>query len=195
MTMINKIIIDKNTTINDLEALLIRYNVCVTEWGKGNAKTLRHLLDELISDESSLVTCNGKIKRLVSAIGVNVFYQKDGVTYKLHEDKQVFSDGRVRKRNMKHSVSEKMTPDEKPSLAAIRGIKEELDVQINWYELVDTGEEIKTRESLSYPNLQSEYVIFEYKTRFSEEHFNKDGYIEIQKDKKTYFKWNTHNNT
>ena len=70
---------------------------------------------------------------------------------------------------------------------------EELGVKINWYELVSTGEESKIRKSISYPNLQSEYVIFEYKTRFSEEHFNKDGYIEIQKDKKTYFKWMTHN--
>jgi hypothetical protein len=191
--MSNERIIDKNMSIIDLEALLIRYKVSLTEWGKGNTKTLRHLLDEIHLEESSLIICNGKIKRLVSAIGVNVFYQNNGITYKLHEDKQVFFDGRTRKRNMKHSVSEKMVPDENPTITTIRGIKEELGVKINWYELVSTGEESKIRESISYPNLQSEYVIFEYKTRFSEEHFNKDGYIEIQKDKKTYFKWMTHN--
>jgi len=43
--------------------------------------------------------------------------------------------------------------------------------------------------SMSYPNLLSKVSLFGFEVELNESQFDPNGYIEIQEDKKTYFKW------
>ena len=116
------------------------------------------------------------------------YYKKDGKTYRLTEEKQVFKDGRERRRNFKGAVQEKMKAGENPKEAMIRGIWEELGIT----DSIELEEQEKTEETLdspSYPGIRSRYIRHNFKGTLSEEQFNLDGYIEEQEDKSTYFVW------
>ena len=43
--------------------------------------------------------------------------------------------------------------------------------------------------SLSYPGLDTKYKGHQYNCQIEKEQFDPNGYIEIQKDKKTFFNW------
>ena len=159
-------------------------------WGTGQAKTLTHLQNEIQDGETVLITDQtGKIIRQV-LVGVAIIYydSPDGKKYQLREDKQIFKDGRQRKRNLKEAVSEKMKPNENPTEAMSRGISEELGIssKIN---LTKLGVDEKTFTSPSYPGLVSKYVYHRFQVMLDDEQFNPKGYIENQSDKSTYFIW------
>lgn len=160
------------------------------EWGIGQAKTLAHLQKEIESGETVLVTSStGKLLRKVIGGGADIFYTSpDGKKYRLKEDRQVFKDGRERRRDFGWAVSEKMRPDEDPRIAMIRGIQEELGISGGVdLEEIETDEE--TLNSPSYPGLQSQYVRHKFRMTLNKDQFNPDGYVEEQPDKSTYFVW------
>jgi len=146
-----------------LARLLNKYNIPIVEWGKDANKTLRHLYDELTTQESLLTgSSNGKIIRLVRAVGVDVFYQDyTGNLYRLLEDSQVFETEKKRSRRLKTSVAEKVFPGEDIEIAARRAIREELgisgDLRIRADKLVEDS-----RMSNSYPGLPSKYKYYLY---------------------------------
>lgn len=91
---------------------------------------------------------------------------------------------------MKASVAEKLDPSDKNLTEAVkRAISEELGIEISDNQISKREDEIKNRLSTSYPNLQSEVVLFGFEVNLTDSQFKKDGYVEIQKDKKTFFKW------
>jgi hypothetical protein len=132
---------------------------------------------------------NGELLRKVLVVGADIFYlSPEGKKFRLKEEKQVFKDGRERRRDLGTAVSEKMKPGENPKEAMVRGIAEELEIEgeINLTK-IDTDEKLIT--SPSYPGLQSQYVTHKFEVALNEQQFNPDGYKEEQSDKSTYFIW------
>lgn len=166
------------------------HKIPIDTWGTGKAKTVDHLVKEVVEGEAVLTTTeSGELVRQISVIGMDVFHKgADGKTYKLVEDKQIFKDGRERRRELPTSMGEKLQPGEDLNAAAVRAVREELGVEgdIPVEHLQTTS---KIRESNSYPGLNGEYVIHDFSSELSDEQFKPEGYIERQPDKDVYFVW------
>jgi hypothetical protein len=176
-------------SIDELRNNLIDHGVPVESWGTGNAKTLNHLFKEIQEGECYLSDEGEYLTRYIEFIGVKVYYQEQGKMWFLNEDRQEFNDGRVRRRKMPSSVSEKMKSGEDPLVSAIRGIEEELGVKIESSQLSKRRDFTYNGSSVSYPGLSAKYKGHQYSCYLNKEQFNVNGYIEIQKDKKTFFVW------
>ena len=74
---------------------------------------------------------DGTIKREVNFVGAKIYYKKDNDKFFLREEKAIFKDGRIRVRDIWYSMAEKFKMGEDPKEALIRGMKEELDIEIN----------------------------------------------------------------
>lgn len=176
----------------DLEKLkgqLGKFSIPFENWGTGKSKTLNHLLDELENDECGLTETDGSLTRTIEFVGIKIFYNSKDERWFLKEDRQEFKDGRIRRRNMPSSVSEKMKFGEDPLNAAIRGIKEELGIDIKSTQLSKRRDLFYNGSSLSYPGLQTKYKGHQYICELEPQQFDTNGYIEVQKDKKTFFVW------
>ena len=90
---------------------------------------------------------------------------------------------------MPSSVSEKMKFGEDPLKSAVRGIKEELGIDITPNQLSKRRDLFYDGGSLSYPGLQTKYKGHQYICELEHHQFDQDGYVEVQKDKKTFFVW------
>jgi len=177
-------------TIQGLQLQLEKAGIDLPQWGKGAAKTVAHLQQEIKAGETILSADErGKLLRTVTVVGANIFYHSpDGKTFRLREERQVFADGRERRRNLGHSVSEKMKPDENPRDAMLRGIREELGIT-GEIELTEAGTDEQLLLSPSYPGLQSRYIRHDFDVVLNDEQFRPEGYIEEQLDKRTCFVW------
>jgi hypothetical protein len=172
-----------------VEAKLLKFGIPIEKWGIGAAKTIDHLVTEVLEGEIDLVEDEeGGLLRKIEPMGVNVYYHDESGDYRLFEDYAVFKDGRVRRRQLETSIGEKMKPGETTKQAAARAIAEELSIPDgvifeNWKDKEDI------RESNSYPGLMSKYNIHEVDAEIPKEHFKSEGYIERQKDKDIFYKW------
>lgn len=174
---------------NELCDYLKSEGILTTNWGIGAAKTIDHLFKELFKEESCLLRIPEGLVRRVRAVNIRIYYQQDGKTLYLKEQKQVFSDGRERKRDwLDWSISEKMTPHEEVTIAIKRAFQEELGITD---EVMCSFKETSTRvlESPSYPGLQAEYESNHFDAFLGPSQFNPDGYIEVQPDKTNYWTW------
>jgi hypothetical protein len=179
-----------NYKLIDLVNLLKKYNVPVDLWGTGKSKTINHLLKEIENKECSIVEENNTVRRYIEFVGVKVYFTNDdGDRWVLVEERQEFNDGRIRRRNMPNSVSEKMIFGEDPLNAAIRGIKEELGVKVEEQQLSKYKDLHYDGGSVSYPGLDTKYKGHKFICQLKQEQFDENGYIEVQKDKKTFFVW------
>lgn len=176
--------------LNALKQQLEYAGIDVSEWGKGQAKTLAHLQKEIESGETVLVIGEqGELLRKVVVVSADIFYiAPDGKKYRLKEDKQIFKDGRERKRDLGQAVSEKMRPNEDPKSAMIRAVREELGIE-GEISLTEIGIDEQLHSSPSYPGLQSQYVRHKFEVTLNDQQFEPDGYVEEQEDKSTYFVW------
>lgn len=156
----------------------------INKYGQGQAKTVEHLLEEINSGEAQIVWESGKPIRQISIVCIEVA-SEDGER-QLFEEKQVFSDGRVRQREI-WGLSEKLKPNEDPHEGAIRAMKEELGIENCSIQFDSTEKEEK--ESPSYPGLVTRYLKTNFLARVWNEDFNPEGYVEEQADKSTYFVW------
>ena len=177
-------------SISELQQKLLAAGIDVSQYGKGQAKTLADLQQEIEKGETLLATDKeGKLYREVRVCGVDIFYiSPEGKKYRLKEEKQVFKDGRERRRDLGQAVSEKMKPGENPEEAALRGIKEELGIADN-IKLEDFSDDKQILVSPSYPGLKSEYNRYVFKTILNENQFKPEGYTEEEGGKTTYFVW------
>ncbi len=182
-------------TTEDLITKLGEYGIPHETWGKGEAKSVENLLDELTNSECIIVEEDGQLVRYIEFVGINIFYNEDGNKYLLTEDRQVFNDGRVRKRKMLASVSEKMKSGENPLVSAIRGIKEELGIDVGKYQLEEKKDIGYDNKSQSYPGLSSKYKGHIFNCKLVSSQYREEGYIEVQKDKSTFFVWKKSNIT
>ena len=187
--MIIKLFEEFNSDLDNLKELLNSYNIPIDLWGTGKSKTINNLLNELENNECSLEEKNDKITRYIEFVGIKIYYTKDDERFILKEDRQEFNDGRVRRRDMPSSVSEKMVFGEDPIVASIRGIREELGVKIEAHQLTKHSGLNYNGGSLSYPGLDTKYKGHKFICNLIGDQFNPSGYVEIQKDKKTFFIW------
>lgn len=179
-----------NSNLIELTNLLKKYAVPCDIWGTGKSKTIQHLLDEINEQECILKETPRGLVRLIEFVGVKIFYtDENGQKWFLKEDRQEFNDGRIRRRDIPSSVSEKMKSGEDPLISAIRGIREELDVKIESHQLLKFRDLNYDGGSVSYPGLDTKYKGYRYTCNFTKEQFDPNGYIEIQRDKKTFFVW------
>ena len=169
----------------ELESILRQANIPLERWGIDKAKTMDHLLEEVSAGETTL-----SLLREVSVVSIEVTCIVGEESFILREEKQVFSDGRERCRNLGTTMGEKIQPGETPLDAAKRAIREELGIVDPDLVLVECG--FRTRgpeESPSYPGLLSLYKFSHFSVTLPTEHYRLEGYIETQGDKTTYFVW------
>lgn len=177
--------------LTDLINLLKNHDIPCDLWGTGKSKTINHLLDEIKNNECELTEMHGTLTRLIEFVGIKIFYtDKEGEKWFLKEDRQEFKDGRIRRRNMPNSVSEKMVSGEDPLIAAIRGIREELGVKVYGHQLRKRRDLHYDGGSLSYPGLDTKYKGHKFICEIDDTQFEPNGYVEVQPDKKTFFIWN-----
>lgn len=179
----------EKSSLDELRNNLIEHGVPVDSWGTGHAKTLNHLYKEIKDGECRLSDEGEYLVRHIEFVAIKVYYRKEEEVYFLKEDRQEFKDGRIRKRNMPSSVSEKMKSGEDPLVSAIRGIEEELGFRVESSQLSKRRDIIYDGGSVSYPGLTAKYKGHQYTCYINEEQFSPNGYVEIQKDKKTFFSW------
>lgn len=176
--------------------ILRRQKIPISEWNKGEAKSIEHLFEEL-RHEANLVILDGKVVRRITVIGIQVFYLHPelGLLY-LQEKQQIFKDGReepVRVRHLSASVSEKLKAHEElvsyPD-GVYRAIREELGIEDRSlrFSYIDT-ELHQPSPSASYPGLLTTRMIHTFEMIMPAKHFRIEGYIERQPDKDTEFEW------
>ena len=175
--------------LQELRQQLEEAGVDISVWGKGEAKTLGSLYQELEKGESILQMVDGKLELLRYVVSANVYYTtKDGRKLRLQEEKQIFKDGRIRHRNYDQPIAEKMKPGEDPKEAMLRCLREELDLN-GGCDLKQIEQYQKKYESQSYPGLESQYIAYRFEVVLNDEQFQEAGYTEEQDDKTTYFVW------
>jgi hypothetical protein len=175
--------------LQKLRHQLEQAGVDISVWGKGEAKTLEALYQELEKGESFLQVVDGRLELLRYVVSANVYYTtKDGLKLRLQEDKQIFQDGRIRHRNFDDPIADKMKPGEDQKTAMLRCLEEELGL-VGDFNLKQIKQYQKKYESQSYPGLESQYITYSFAVFLNDEQFQESGYIEKQDDKSTYFVW------
>jgi len=183
----NNIIPDKEYL--ELLDLLEKYDVPVDIYGTEGYKTVGHLYNEIKEGETELREESGKLMRYVSFVGARVIYRKDGEWQHLYEEKQVFKDGRVRRRDhMPYSAAEKFKVGEDNKLVIVRGVKEELGIDITNDQFTYYNK-IVTENNDDYPGITSLHTGYEFLVVLNESQYDPEGYIERQADKDVHFKW------
>jgi hypothetical protein len=172
----------------ELAALLTKYKVDINLFGVGKAKTLDHLLKEVNSGEAELTKCNGELLRRLSVLNITVLAQHKADRYRLIEDRQIFKDGRERRRQLSASLSEKLQEDEGLLAACKRALKEEIGVSV-YTHTTNATTSVERVESPSFPGITTEYNLSHVEVLIDPSEYRKDGYTEEQKDKTTYFVW------
>jgi|688.fasta_scaffold02072_35 hypothetical protein len=170
-------------------------DIDLKNWDVGEAKTLTHLLDEILEGEAKVELVDGEIHRNIEVVSITIF-SPTNPTMLLRETGQVFTDGRKRVRNLPNncSIAEKIKflNNETPEVAVIRACQEELR-QIQ--EPVNAGQlqyiSTHTRQALStsYPGVLTNKTVYIFHCNFTQGQYNPEGYTEIQDDKTNYFKW------
>src|SRR5574343_1443468 len=85
-------------SVDDLHALLRSHYIPTALWGVGEAKTIGHFFTELKNGESVLEYRDGSLVRVINLVTVTVYRVDGDIVWKLREDRQVFKDGRERRR-------------------------------------------------------------------------------------------------
>lgn len=156
-------------------------------YGRGEAKSFQQLLNEIASGEATIAWRDGRPVRLVRIVVLTVRCQ--GKT--LIEDRQEFTDGRVRRRGF-DSLSEKLHSQENYMAAVYRALQEELSLPDDELTNITTqflGEEIEKKESPSYPGLESLYEKQRFRVDLPD-NFYRPEYIELSSSGlRTYFVW------
>jgi len=181
----------KKLTVNsydELIQLLKDHNIDLNKWGTSVYKTPQHLWKEIQQEECTLYEMGGTIYREVQYIGAKIQYKKDGVNYRLWEDRAIFKDGRIRIRPIEHSMAEKFKSGENTNDVVVRGMKEELGIDINPKQAIYYNKE-RIEENGDYPGIRSFHTGYLYLIALNDKQFKPEGYVEHQKDKDIYFVW------
>lgn len=185
--------LSKNTVETFVKGMLTKHAIPFHTWGKGEAKTVEHLIKEVEDGECTLIEdAEGRLLRKLETIVLWVWYtnQQTKERHLLKEAKQVFIDGRERIRNFpdSNSLAEKVKPGEDIDKGVIRALREELGVQED-IRMTNKGDKTYEKISMSYPGLSSQYIVHQYTVDISSKDFQPEGYKEEQPDKTTYFAW------
>ena len=173
--------------MHELMARLAAHGIDTARLGRGEAKTIAHLFAEVRSGEAELIERDGQLIRRLAVLNVDVFAEIDGRRLRLVEDRQVFADGRTRRRELPSSVAEKLHKEEDRETAVARALAEELGIR-RFTRVSDFAETATIRESQSFPGILSEVAVHHVDVLIDPEEF-KEEYREDQPDKSTWFVW------
>lgn len=187
---INDIELPVDITFEKLISILEIAKIPYHEWGNGDARTVDDFLNEIKSGESVVtLSSDQKLQRQIDVAMVKVVYiTNDYKKYELREDRQVYNDGRIKKRKLPTSISIKIKPDEAPEEAGVRALKEELGID----ELTEISEFNSSRETIpstSYPGVITYCNSYPFFTPIDSSSFKPDGYTKTQDNKTTYYVW------
>lgn len=158
----------QGATERELQAWLQEQGgVDTTQYGKGQAKTVVELLDEVQNRESVLEIEGGKALRIVNVLSLHILNSRGQV---LFEEEQVLPDGRARRRGV--PVSEKIIADEPWVQATARAVREELGSALpDGYQVTLFEDTYFSRteysNSRSYPGLLTKYIFHRAKAKVS----------------------------
>ena len=182
---------DKIININseeELHNILKEFNIDLSVWETGSYKSVEHLWNEIKEEECIIYNDNTKLKREVNFVGAKIMYKIGDTKYHLKEEKAIFKDGRERIRNIWYSMAEKFKFNEDPQEALIRGMKEELDINILENQTTFYNK-VYFPSDEDYPGLKSFHTGYSYIITLNENQYKPEGYIEHQADKDIYFVW------
>jgi hypothetical protein len=152
---------------------------------KEGRKTAKDLAQEIMDGESTLIWKYEKVHRLVRVAFVEVLYE-GAILVEAYQENAL---GERWKRGIK-GISEKIKSLELPLDAAIRGIKEELGLDIYPHRMnysgTDDAPSLITRSA--YQGINSLVEKHNFWVSLKREEY-KPEYLEIQKDKTTVFQW------
>lgn len=174
---------------DSLRAFLEAHSIPIQKWGKGEAKTLDHLLAEINTGEATIAVKDSRVIRMIATAAVNVYYTEGAGNLLLVEDRQVFCDGQIRRRNLNTSLGEKVKVGEKPEEAAQRALEEELGINENLSFISESVLEKPLLPSESFPGLYVTNVLYRFDVFLPAQFYRPEGYVEYQADKTTYFIW------
>lgn len=179
--------------IKGLEAFLRDHHVPLEKWGKGEARSLEHLAKELAAGEAILtIEEDGRLLRTGFGVAIWVYYvDKQGRRFWLKEECQKYANGNERRRGdlIEMSIGEKRQASESVQEAAERAFREELKLKIPFDRLEVLPPRDKRTPSKAFPGLDTRYATNVFRITLREEEVDPDGYVEVQPDKTTYFKW------
>ena len=176
------------SSIEELYEILDEYNIDLSKWSTGPYKSVEHLWKEIKEEECVIYGVDGILHREVNFVGAKILYDDNGTKLKLHEEKAIFKDGRERIRDIWYSMAEKFKFNEDPKSALIRGMKEELNIDVDESQFVEYNK-IYFPSDGDYPGLESFHTGYGFIITLNDEQYNPNGYIEHQEDKDIYFKW------
>ena len=173
----------------DFVQMLKDHGINTELYGTETFKTIGHLYHEIEEGETELTDEEGKLVRRVQFVGARILHKKDGKWWRLYEEKQIFKDGRERRRaNMPYSAAEKFKSGEDPKEVIVRGMKEELNLDITKDQFAFYNKkEIENNDD--YPGIKSFHIGYEFLVVLNDDQFLESGYIERQADKDVYFTW------
>ena len=173
----------------DFVQMLKDHDINTELYGTGTFKTIGHLYHEIEEGETELTDEGGQLVRKVQFVGARILHKKDGKWWRLYEEKQIFKDGRERRRaNMPYSAAEKFKSGEDPKEVIVRGVKEELNLDITKDQFAFYNKkEIENNDD--YPGIKSFHIGYEFLVVLNDSQFLERGYIERQVDKDVYFTW------
>ena len=173
----------------DFVQMLKDHDINTELYGTGTFKTIGHLYHEIEEGETELTDEEGQLVRKVQFVGARILHKKDGKWWRLYEEKQIFKDGRERRRaNMPYSAAEKFKSGEDPKEVIVRGMKEELNLDITKDQFAFYNKkEIENNDD--YPGIKSFHIGYEFLVVLNDDQFLESGYIERQSDKDVYFTW------
>ena len=180
--------------LNELKAILERHKIPTESWGRGEAKTLSHLLAEIHGEEVVLQEESDRLLRVIATVMLDVYCAVGNKVLVLKEDRQIFHDGRCRSRSLNTSLGEKMKRGEKAEEAARRALREELCITENLPFTQTSEPRTESAPSRSFPGLLTMNTHYTFKVSLPQNHYRAEGYIERQSDKTTYFVWETKKN-
>lgn len=181
----------KRKSKKELKGFLERFDIEHAKWGVGPTKSLDELLTEWENGETVFLVERGALVRCVRRVQIRIRYRMpNGQWLVLVETHQEFANGSTRKRNRKWSVVEKRLRHEKAEAAAIRGVRDELGIEVARKRFRPIGKETeRVKMTSSYPGLPTRYHSARYDLVLLESEFEEE-YEEVQPGRKTtYFSW------
>lgn len=129
-------------------------NIPLNKWGDNGNKSIENLWGEIINNDCIITENN---LRQISVVAVYI-EKNDHILY---EDYQILKDGNIRQRNK--PPREKKKEQESVLSAAIRCLKEELNLEESDFEILTINETpiVYTKESASYPGLKTRYLQYD----------------------------------
>jgi hypothetical protein len=172
-----------NDTEKDLRLYFEMLGLSLEDWGKGEAKTIEHLAEELHRGECRI---NGVFREIHTVVAEVICGDE-----KLREVCQAFKDGRIRERRLAWgSVGEKLANDEKPVFGLWRAFKEELGIPFDPGVRTSSISQVTlVKMSTSYPGLITRNIQERFIVKLPKHLYRQNGYFENQPDKTTYFEW------